>query len=161
MSTTDDDTPNEIEVPLEGGRVLRGHPGAVNAYVAAHEAKRQRNAQWPQTPEGHVDARAALSVLARRFPTLRDADGVDPWDVEAFVRWLCGPVPGGGAGRAGRFILHVWNAHDDFQAFGRELGLGDVADDALKPFNLSEAIGVWDEEHGRAFLSWVEAPFWP
>jgi hypothetical protein len=48
---------------------------------------------------------------------------------------------------------------DDFRELGRELGLRDVADDALKPLNLSEAIASWDDAHRKALLSWVEAPF--
>lgn len=43
---------------------------------------------------------------------------------------------------------------------GRELGL-DNADACLEPFNLSESLGVWDEEHRGAFITCVEAPFWP
>src|SRR4029077_4225837 len=108
---------------------------------------------------GHVDSFAAMTTLARSFPTLREADGLEPWDVERFARWLCSGTSGG-ARRATRFVLHVWNPTADHREMGRELGL-ENADACLEPFNLSDAIGVWDEAHKRAFIAWVEAPFWP
>lgn len=53
----------------------------MKAYVAARNAARERNRRWPQRSDGTVDTRAAMTTLARLFPTLRDADGVDPFDV--------------------------------------------------------------------------------
>ena len=149
----------EIEVDLGRGRVLKGHPDAVHAYVDAAMAHIERNRRWPQTPEGEIDMQAAMTALVRSFPSLRGAADTDPWDVTRFVRWLCDGRPGG-ALRAGRFVLHVWNADADFRELGRELGI-EGADECLKPFNLSEALGVWDEEHRKAFLAWAEAPVWP
>ena len=151
----------EIDVDLGGGQRMRGHPDAVNAFLAARDIARERNRRWPQTSDGHVDTFAAMSTLARSFPSLREADGVAPWDLQRFARWLCAGTAGG-ARRAGRFVLHVWNATADHREFGRELGLdAEVVGECLAPFNLSEALGVWDEDHRRAFISWVEAPFWP
>jgi hypothetical protein len=154
-----EDPDAEIEVDLGDGKTMRGHPNAANAFLASRAAARERNRRWPQTSDGQVDTRAAMTTLARSFPSLRGADGVDPWDLERFARWLCAGT-GGGAARAGRLVLHVWNAAADHREFGRELGI-EFADDCLQPFNLSEALGVWDEEHKRAFIAWVEAPFWP
>jgi hypothetical protein len=151
----------EEEADLGGGKVLRGHPEAIRAFVAARDLARERNRRWPQRPNGSVDTRAAMTTLARSFPTLRDAaDGVEPFEVERFARWLCSGAGGGGAIRAGRFVLHVWNPNADHRELGRELGL-EAADGCLAPFNVSDALGVWDEEHRRAFLAWCEAPFWP
>ena len=28
-------------------------------------------------------------------------------------------------------------------------------------FNLFHALGTWDDAHRRAFLTWVDTPFWP
>jgi hypothetical protein len=149
----------EIEVDLGDGR-MRGHPNTINRYLAAREAARARNARWPQTPEGHVDTVAAMTTLARSFPSLRDADGIEPWDLERFARWLCTGTSGGGR-RAGRFVLYVWSPRTDHREFGRALEIEHADDGALDPFDLSDALSVWDEEHKRAFVSWVEAPFWP
>jgi hypothetical protein len=156
-----EDSDVEIEVDLGDGKRMRGHPNAVNKFLASRAAARERNRRWPQTPEGQVDTRAAMTTLAHSFPSLREADGLNPWDLERFARWLCAGT-GGGAKRAGHFVLHVWNAAADHREFGRELGIESaVAEECLRPFNLSDALGVWDEEHKRAFISWVEAPFWP
>ena len=157
---TNEDKSIEIEVDLGDGKRVSGHPNAINTFLAAREAVRARNARWPQPAEGHVDALAAMTTLARSFPSLRGADGIEPWDVERFARWLCMGTSGGGR-RAGRFVLYVWSPRTDHREFGRDLGIERAEDGALDPFDLSDALGVWDEEHKRAFISWVEAPFWP
>jgi hypothetical protein len=148
----------EIAVDVPGGS-LRGHPVAVQAYLDSVALAKERNRRWPQKENGEVDTRRAMPALVRSFPSLRGADGAEPWELERFVRWLSGPAPSGGAMRAGRFVLHVWNSHDDFREYGRELGIEGF--ECLTPFNLSDAMGVWDEEHRKAFAAWVEAPFWP
>jgi hypothetical protein len=149
----------EMEVDLGDGKIARGHPEAIRAYMEAREAERARNRRWPQRPDGSVDVHAAMTTLARLFPTLQGASGTEPFHLETFVRWLCSGVSGG-TRRAGRFLLHVWNPNADHREVGRELGI-ENADDCLEPFNLSDALGVWDAEHVRAFITWVEAPFWP
>lgn len=91
-----------------------------------------------------------MTALGKLFPTLQDAPGVDPWDVDALVAWLNGPAPGAGASAAGRFLLGVWNSRIDWT----ELGLA-----APGRFDLFEALSVWDREHVAAFMEWVDAPF--
>ncbi len=49
----------------------------------------------------------AMTRLAKMFPTLREADGVEPWDAMRLLEWLCGPAPGTGARWAGLFVLGV------------------------------------------------------
>lgn len=123
-----------------------------------HE-RQQRRSRWPQDAHGHVDTRAAMVTLGKLFPTLASGvPGIDPFDAETLLRWLASGAPTGGSRRAALFLLHVWNARADYVAWARELGL---ASDAIEPFNLSEALGVWDLEHRQAFLTWAEAPFWP
>jgi hypothetical protein len=37
---------------------------------------------------------AKMTALALSFPTLRDADGVNPWDAERLEAWLRSGAPG-------------------------------------------------------------------
>jgi hypothetical protein len=97
LALEDEQEGGEITIELEDGRRITGHAFAVNALRDAMKLQRERNARWPQTPRGDVDTRAAMTTLARLFPTLRGADGIEPWNIDRFARWLCGPVPGGGA----------------------------------------------------------------
>lgn len=82
--------------------------------------------------------------LATSFPTLRGVLG--EWDPERLDQWACGPVPGSGAFHAARFVLSVWNSEADWQSGG---------------FDLHRALIAWDRNHREAFISWVEAPWWP
>jgi len=153
----------EAELDLGNGRVLRGHPYAIAKFKESRDRERARAARWPQRPDGSVDTRRAMTVLARSFPTLARALGVEPFDANAFVLWLCtSGEAGSGAVRAARFVLQVWNVDTDWREVGRELGVDrEVADEVLRSFNAVQAIGGWDEEHRKAFLTWCEAPFWP
>jgi hypothetical protein len=98
-------------------------------------------------------------VLARSFPTLRAADGIEPWDVDRLVAWLCGPAPSHGALLAGRFVLGVWNPTSDWIELARERQLEGA--DKLTRFDVLEAVSVWDDEHMAACVRWMQAPFWP
>jgi hypothetical protein len=89
---------------------------------------------------------ARMTALAESFPTLRDADGVRPWDAQRLEAWLLSGAPGHGASCAGRFVLSVWNSYDEWRS-GR--------------FDLHEALGCWDDKHRRAFLAWSVQPWWP
>jgi hypothetical protein len=87
-----------------------------------------------------------MTALCESFPTLREADGVSPWDAERLEAWLLSGAPGHGAHCAGRFVLSVWNSYDQWRC-GR--------------FDLHEALSCWDEAHRRAFLAWSARPWWP
>jgi hypothetical protein len=78
-----------------------------------HEAKRR--ALWGEIGPG------AMTRLARMFPGLRDADGVDPWDALRLLEWLCGPAPTSGSTWAALFVLGVWNDLDWNEAAKNEL----------------------------------------
>lgn len=127
-------------------QVITGPRWVVEKVIASIEKQEARRARWPK------DLRAAMTALCKKFPTLADADGIDPWDVHRFMAWLNGPAPGSGASLAGRFVLTVWNRDTDWT----ECGLGPPG-----RFNVVHAIGVWDDEHRAAFSEWVEAPFFP
>lgn len=136
---------DSISVDTPDGRTLTGHPVAVREMLASTE--RERRKRWPLTAGGDIDTRRAMTVLAQSFPTLRLVDGVEPWDADRFLAWLCGPV------------LGVWNSRTDWSEVARELGLEGA--DKLSRFDLFEAMNVWDEEHSLACRRWIEAPFWP
>jgi hypothetical protein len=87
-----------------------------------------------------------MTVLAESFPTLRQADGVNPWNVDRFESWLLSGAPGHGAKCAGRFVLSVWNPYHAWRSSN---------------FDLHEALGCWDDPHRAAFAAWVRAPWWP
>jgi hypothetical protein len=140
-----EETREQVTVPYQGGN-LTGDREHVERYIKMMEEQRALRARWPE------DTREAMTALCQKFPTLRDADGVEPWDVDRFVDWLNGPAPGTGASLAGRFVLGVWNGETDWTEFG------------LAPpgkFDMYRAIANWDEQHMAAFVSWVIAPFWP
>lgn len=87
-----------------------------------------------------------MSALARSFPTLTAAKGLEPWSPEELEAWACGPVPGSGALHAARFVLAVWNANASWECGG---------------FEVVKALGAWDAAHRAAFLSWAAQPWWP
>jgi hypothetical protein len=89
---------------------------------------------------------AKLAELARRFPTLRDAEGLDPWDPDIFDSWAASAAPGSGALNAARFILELWNQDAEWKCGA---------------FKATKAVGIWDDAHLAAFRSWVEAPWFP
>lgn len=78
-----------------------------------------------------------LADLAETFPTLKNADGLRPFDADRLRRW--GATQGSGAGHAVAFVAHVYNY--------------------ANPFELARAMGVWDAEHRAAFAAWAADPF--
>jgi len=125
-------------------------------------AKRRRE-QWGD------GGREGMTLLARSFPMLRSAAGVDPWDPAALIRWACSPAITSGGMHAVHFCLQVWNSTADWPeaaaAVLREAGEPEPDVEVLArvfaPFNLVAAFGAWDDEHRAACLAWCEAPFWP
>jgi hypothetical protein len=93
------------------------------------------------------DYGARMSALALSFPSLRQADGLAPWEPERFAQWMRSGAPGHGAKCAGQFVLGVWNPSTRWKGGGR--------------FDLHEALTIWDEDHRTAFLAWARAPWWP
>jgi hypothetical protein len=94
----------------------------------------------------------SMTRLARLFPALNAADGVDPWDVDRFMEWLVGPAPGSGAFWAGLFVLGVWNPTTDWSEYATTLpsrecelcaGLGKVAQEDHEPVLRGDVPGVF------------------
>jgi hypothetical protein len=81
-----------------------------------------------------------MTGLARLFPSLDRADGIEPFDSALLAHWLeTSPEVTGGGRHAARFILSVWNSNN--------------------PFEITKAMNVWDEAHRRAFLEWAKDPW--
>ncbi len=85
-----------------------------------------------------------MLALVNSFPTLRGK--FSHWDALVFHDWACGPEPSSGMKHAARFILEVWNPYDEWKC-GR--------------FDWQRAIGIWDEGHRKAFIAWLQDPFFP
>ena len=92
-----------------------------------------------------TDPNRKMSELARSFPCLRNAPGIDPWDAQVLDRWAAGSVSHGEQVTA-RFLLAVWDASAEWQS-GR--------------FDLMEALHVWEPSHRLPFLEWADDPWWP
>jgi len=106
-----------------------------------------------------LEGRDRMASLGLRFPTLKNADGVNPWNPERLVRWLyLSGAPTGGSTHAAKFLLTVWNSSEDWGLYAREIGIPEAT---WAPFNVVRAMGVWDEEHQAAFRLWCTYPFWP
>ena len=86
-----------------------------------------------------------MTDLARGFPSMRGAPGVEPWDPGELNRWAAGPASSGER-HAARFLLSVWDPATGWEA-GR--------------FDVLEALRIWDVTDRAAFLEWAADPWWP
>lgn len=111
-------------------------------YLAAAKDSRSPIHLAAPSPSGPV---RRMTELARSFPSLRHAPGVDPFDVEPLDCWAAGKASHGEA-LAARFVLAVWSPEEAWEA-GR--------------FDVMEALRVWDLPHREAFLKWASDPWWP
>jgi hypothetical protein len=91
-----------------------------------------------------IDDRARMTALASQFHVLRNAPGIAPWDLVRLDEWAISGVSDGER-HAAAFVLHVWNAHHQWQV-GR--------------FDAIEALLTWDKANREAFLEWVKNPYW-
>lgn len=83
----------------------------------------------------------ALAELAKLFPSLRDAPGLDPFDEVRFADWMKSDAPPQ-AVHAARLVLSVW-------------------ENTPSTFNLIEAFQNWDDEHREAYVAWFQRPLMP
>ena len=77
-----------------------------------------------------------LPSLARRFPSLNRADGVDPWDPEKLNRWVEG-CDDPAAEQAGLLLL----------------GLAGIP--TSKPFDVLVAMGCWSDDDRQMFVNFL------
>lgn len=90
-----------VMVPYRGG--LLEAPSADLAAEAMADIERRRRKHELSRERWGADNGEQMARLAISFPTLAGAPGTDPWDVEAFLRWACGPGPSSGAMHAASF----------------------------------------------------------
>ena len=109
-----------------------------------------------------------MTALARTFPTLDRAGGVEPFNAVRLDAWAYGPEPSHGAQHAARFLLAVYVG----RAFNRVVDHRPQDDRATflftidaawncAPFDVVNAMGTWDAAHRAAFVAWASDPWWP
>jgi len=75
-----------------------------NLDAGADELAQRERERW-----GNPGAQR-MTQLARLFPCLDQADGIEPWDPEALIRWAAaGLTSTTGMLHAVRFVLQVWS----------------------------------------------------
>jgi hypothetical protein len=111
-----------------------------------------------------------MAALARSFPTLHKADGLDPWDPDRLDHWAAThPAVTTGSRHAARFVLAVWVGR---ACMAPGLTEHEVDEDTLYSyrcespwasgiFDVVDAFGTWDHRHQEAFLAWARDPWWP
>ena len=87
-----------------------------------------------------------MSLLTRTFPSVAMAAGVEPWAANLLDQWAAETPVSHGELLTARFLLAVWDP-----AMLWRCG----------PFELMEALRVWDDRHRAAFLTWARDPWWP
>ena len=87
-----------------------------------------------------------MGWLCRQFPTLRYAQGADPFLPHLLDEWVRSGAATSASRHAVRFVLQVWNSKERWKA---------------GPFNVVDAFAVWDDLHRAAFLRWATDPWFP
>jgi hypothetical protein len=148
-----------VTVTEDGEAMYSGDPEAV---AEAKEARGRTLAREERRKElwGEIGP-GSMTRLARLFPSLRDADGVEPWDdALKLLRWACSGKSHGEV-LAAKFVLSVWNSSTDWGEMAREEGIITSPEQHFSRFDVFEAMATWDAEHVEAMLTWLRLPFWP
>jgi hypothetical protein len=106
--------------------------------AAKHEEKRV--AIW-----GPITGAANMTILARLFPMLANAPGIDPWEPRKLDKWAKTAWDEAGQ-HAARFCLMVFNSHTKWKS-GK--------------FDMHAAWTKWDKNHREAAMAWLTHPFYP
>jgi hypothetical protein len=88
-----------------------------------------------ERPELPLEQR--LPSLARRFPCLDGAAGLDPWDPRALHAWIRERGEGSAAWHAGLLLLNLWGRRD------------------WPRFDALAAARVWEEGDKQMFVDWM------
>ena len=81
-----------------------------------------------------------FELMAMAFPTLRDAEGVFPWNPNRLDIWAAEEADSPEAIAAAQFLLSLWNPCCQW-----ECGC----------FNPQQAFQYWDSPHRLAYLDWA------
>lgn len=90
------------------------------------------------------DPAAIISILARQFPALKKAPGLDPWDPAILDEWAASDRQSTGTRAVVRFLLAVWNGSPDFWKCG--------------PFLIRDLESL-DDENLEVWKTWAARPF--
>ena len=90
-----------------------------------------------ENPDLSLDVR--LPSLARRFPCLKGAPGLEPFCAPAFYTWILTKPEGSAARHAGLLILNL------------------SGEGPWHPFDAIGAIQVFDEENRNVFANWARS----
>ena len=85
-----------------------------------------------------------MARLAGRFPALKGAPGIEPWNPAVLDEWAANGRTGAGARVVVRFLLAVWNGSEDCWKVGG--------------FRLRD-LGEMDEENAEIWKTWAARPF--
>lgn len=100
---------------------------------------------WGAAAEREASPNLRMTGLALRFPALRGAPGIEPWNACLLDDWA--PSASSGELWAASFLLWaVWNADGPWRT---------------PPFSLRDAWGIWDDGNREAAMSWLRDPFFP
>lgn len=120
----------DSDVPLEVREQI------ISERLDAIGYEKKRRALW-----GEFGAES-MTRLAKLFPSLREAPGVDPWNAIKLLDWLSSGAATSGNTAAGLFVLGVWNDQDWIEVAHEQLperqctgcrGLGVVDRDEGEP----------------------------
>lgn len=78
-----------------------------------------------------------LVSLARRFPCLHNAAGIDPWSVKKLRDWTLNRIHGSAEYHAGLFVLNLADCDD------------------CDKFDILEAARIWEEPDRQVFVNWM------
>ena len=91
-----------------------------------------------------------MEQLARSFPCLKDCPAITPWNGEKLQTWVeeqaqTLELPYEVVSTVS-FLLYLW---DPARAW------------RCTPFNVVDALFLWNQEHRDAFMKWAQDPWWP
>lgn len=104
-------------------------------------------------------ATQTITELAMSFPSLRKAPGIEPWEPIELLRWAA-TIASHGERASAQFVLGVWNPTTDWDHVAEQNKIIGNSDTFL-PFDLFDAVMIWDAEHVAAVVKWMQRPFFP
>lgn len=90
------------------------------------------------------DPAEIISILAKQFPVLKKAPGLDPWNPTTLDEWAASDRQSPGTRAVVRFLLSVWNGSPDVWKSG--------------PF-LMRDLERLDDENLEVWKTWAARPF--